>query len=645
YSYGQQVVVTGTLENPPIYEDFDYREYLEGRGVLSVMRTGQIAIRPGMAGSWFTRTLLGLNHQLRLVVERILPQPEAGLLQGVLLGADDALPSEAAADFRTAGLTHILVVSGFNISILMQLILFLAQKAVRRQLALLLALIGITMFGSMVGFTAPVLRAWLMGLLTILAVITGRKAHALTSLAAASLVMTSVNPLMAWSVSFQLSFAATLALILVQPILDRLIRKTSLGKFSGTLTELLTCTLAAQLLTLPLIWHYFGQVSLVALIANILVLPLQPLILYAGAAVTMAGAIWIIAGRVLALLVWPFLRYTILVPHWLAKLPLASVSLPRISLPGMIAFYAAGAVLLYLLSRQPEVRSGPVTSRLNLKPWLLSGGLVVVFISISSLAAALPDGKVHIAVLDVGQGDAILITTPGGSNVLIDGGVDGLTLRSRLGEMLPLSKHQIELVIATHGDADHIGGLVDLPRYYRIMQAGVPPDLGASSAAGAWEASFASEQIPQSTLNRGDIIQLDSGLTLEVLNPADGTATDSNASSLVLRLQWGAFSMLLTGDMENETEQSIINQYPNLTTYLLKVAHHGSDSSSSDSFLRAVNPQMAVISVGIGNKLGHPTQLVLDRLAALGCVVWRTDLSGTIEFVTDGKKIQVRSAR
>ncbi|MCE5260349.1 MAG: DNA internalization-related competence protein ComEC/Rec2 [Chloroflexi bacterium] len=644
YEYGQRVTITGSLESPPLYDDFNYREYLASRGVLSVMRKAQIEVRPGNSGNRLTRNLLAANHRLRAITERILPQPESGLLQGVLLGADDALPEDAAETFRIAGLTHILVVSGFNISILMQLILLLANRAVRRQLALILALVGITFFGMLVGFTAPVSRAWLMGMLSIIALLTGRKAHPLTSLAAASLVMTIANPLVLWSVSFQLSFAATLALICVEPVFSRLINSIIGKKTWQTFAELLTTTVAAQLLTLPLIWHYFGQISLVALLANLLVLPLQPLILAAGAAAALVGACWLKAGQLVAYLLWPLLRYTILVPRWFSQLPLASLQLPRMSTFGMVVFYILAGAAVYALSRLNMPSRRTEGEALSPKSWALTCVLVIMIISLGALISSLPDGKTHIAVMDVGQGDAILITTPSGQTVLIDGGVDGLTLRTRLGEALPLNRHNLDMVVATHGDADHIGGLVDLPEYYQIGQVVRPPDLGSSSVAEAWQSAYTAQGVPQQTLSQGAVIQLDDGIALQVLNPA-ADAPSGNATSLVLRLSQGKFTMLLTGDIDSQKEFELLGGGQNLSAYLLKVAHHGSDSSSSELFLREVEPHMAVISVGKGNALGLPKQEVLDRLAASDCRIWRTDQQGTIEFITDGETLQVYTSR
>ncbi|MHB1354603.1 MAG: DNA internalization-related competence protein ComEC/Rec2 [Anaerolineae bacterium] len=648
YSYGQRLVIIGTLETPPILDDFNYREYLEAQGVRSVMLRPKVTLVPGQGGSWLTLVLLTINHRLRTVVEHILPQPEAGLLQGVLLGASKALPADTAESFRLAGLTHILVVSGFNISVLMQLILILAQKALRRQLALGFALAGITAFGLLVGFTAPVVRAWLMGVLTIVALLTGRKAHPLTSLAVASLLMTVLNPLTLWSISFQLSFVATLALIVVDPIISKglkaVIVKTRAGKFWLFLAGLSTTTIAAQLLTLPLIWHYFGQISWVALLSNLLVLPIQPIILAAGAAITALGSIYLAAGRILAYLLWTWLHYCILVTRWLGYLPNASTQLPSLDITWVVVSYLIISLGMYLLHRFVKTPQHLPQLRVDWKPWVAPGVLLTVAVTVWSIGLSLPDGRLHIYFLDVGQGDAILINSPGGRTILVDGGVDGLVLRARLGELLPLNHRTLDLVIATHGDADHILGLVGLPDYYQVQQAARPANLGTSTAAKAWEEEFAMHQIPQVFLARGDIIRIGRDFTIQVLNPEPGNPNSGNASSVVLRAVKGRFNMLLTGDIDDQAEQAILAANLPVAAYVLKVAHHGSDTSSSAEFLDRVRPSLAVISVGKDNTLGHPSAEVLDRLWELNCQIWRTDQQGTIEISTDGRTLQVETA-
>jgi competence protein ComEC len=649
FSYGQRVIITGTPETPPVLNDFNYREYLEAQGVRSVMQRPQVAVLPGQSGDWLTRSLLKVNHRLRTVVELILPQPEAGLLQGILLGTNKALPADVANSFRLTGLTHILVVSGFNISILMQLVLILAQKAFRRQLALGIALAGITLFGLLVGFSAPVIRAWLMGALTIIAILTGRKAHPLTSLATASLIMTAINPLILWSVSFQLTFVATLALIVVDPIISKaftaLIVRVRAGRFWWFLAGLSTTTIAAQLLTLPLIWHYFGQISWVALFANLLILPVQPILLAAGALITAVGSVYLAVGRTLAYLLWPLLRYCIVVTRWFGQLPNASTQLPALNLTWVIISYAIIALGIYLVNRLVTVPRHIPQSKIDWKPWIVPGALLTVAVAVWSISLSLPDGRLHVYFLDVGQGDAILINSPGGRTLLVDGGVDGLILRSRLGETLPLNHRNLDLVIATHGDADHILGLVSLPTYFVVKQAARPPDLGASTAAKAWEEEYAALQIPQVVLVRGAVIHIGNDLAIQVLNPVAGESVSGNAASVVLRVSKGQFSLLLTGDVNDQAEQEMLAANQPVASYVLKVAHHGSGTSSSAEFLDQVNPRLAVISVGLDNKLGHPQAQVLERLTALGCRIWRTDQQGTIEMATDGRTIQVNTTR
>ena len=222
---------------------------------------------------------------------------------------------------------------------------------------------------------------------------------------------------------------------------------------------------------------------------------------------TVVGAFYLQAGRLLAMLLWPLLRYTILIPRWLSNLPFSALELDRISIAGIILLYSAFAAGLYALSKI-KARQPTRSQQWDPKPWLLPAALLLVASALWGFALSLPNGGLRIYMLDVGQGDAILIKSPGGRTILVDGGADGLTLRARLGEALALNQHAIDLVVATHGDADHIGGLVDLPAYYQIGQALRPPELGASTAATAWKTEYVKHAVQQRSLSRGAVIRM-----------------------------------------------------------------------------------------------------------------------------------------
>jgi competence protein ComEC len=255
----------------------------------------------------------------------------------------------------------------------------------------------------------------------------------------------------------------------------------------------------------------------------------------------------------------------------------------------------------------------------------------------------LPDGRLHVWFLDVGQGDAILIQAPDGQQILVDGGPSPSALLDQLGAVLPFWDRSLDLVVLTHPDADHISGLIPLLDRYRVATV-VDTVAPGDKAAESWLAATNAAHVSHQAAARG--MRLTAGaVVLTVLSPNDHGAQfdDGNNSSAVLRLDYGASSALLTGDAEGEAEQAMLDAGLPLRADVLKVGHHGSNASTSPQFLAAVQPRLAVISVGADNRFGHPAPELLQRLK--GIEVLRTDQRGRIELKTDGKAWTVRCER
>jgi competence protein ComEC len=261
----------------------------------------------------------------------------------------------------------------------------------------------------------------------------------------------------------------------------------------------------------------------------------------------------------------------------------------------------------------------------------------------------MPDDKLHVSFLDVGQGDAILIRMPKGQDILLDGGPDPRKINLELGKKLPFWDRTIDLVVCTQPQADHVTGLVDVLQRYKVKQVFEPGVSYNSSIYQEWCNLVEEKQIKQDKAQAGQEIDLGNGTELEVLNPPaslwEGTSDDVDNNGMVLRLSWGQVSFLFTADIREEIEFELIGQRANLKSTVLKVSHHGSKTSTTSQFLATVDPEVAVISVGVDNPFGHPNPEVLERLTdRLGeDNVYRTDEDGTIEFITDGERLWMRN--
>lgn len=287
----------------------------------------------------------------------------------------------------------------------------------------------------------------------------------------------------------------------------------------------------------------------------------------------------------------------------------------------------------------------PRTSR----KWIILS-LVAAAIMVWLFTVTKPDNNLQVSFLDVGQGDAILIQR-GNQQVLIDGGPSPQAIGLGLGEKMPFWDRTIELVVLTHPSADHVTGLVEVLNRYNVKQVLYPDLAYASGIYDEWLKLVQEKGIKCTLAQAGQQIDLGGGVVLEVLNPPSPLLTDTESdidnNGIVLRLSMDEISFLLTADTMWETELEMIHRRTNLNSTVLKVGHHGSDTSTTPQFLAVVNPQIAVISVGADNEYGHPADEVMTRLKekiGMGNI-YRTDEDGTIEVITDGERIWVKKGK
>ncbi len=661
YRYGDQLRISGMLETAPELEGFSYREYLAQRGILSYVRHPRIEKVAAAQGSPFGSLLYSIKDRAYAVIARLMPEPEASLLQGILLGIRSGIPRDLYEDYNDTGTSHIIVISGANIMIVAVLFSKSFGWLMGKQKAYWFTLAGISLYVLLVGADPVVVRAGIMGSLLVTATYLGRRATAYVTLAAATMLLTLINPLTLWNIGFQLSVAATLSLILfttpMEQALTRLcvlfVPRERAERIVRILGSILVVTLAAQVLTLPLVSYHFGRLSVIAPLTNLFILSIQPHIMGWGAVATLVGLVPPLEpiARVIAMVPWLLLAFTNTIVRWMAQWQFAALQISRFHMGWLVALYGLSLGLLWAL-RQPGARARQVWNSVSARTpakALLVISLMAIVLTILALLQQ-PDGRLHVAFLDVGQGDAIFITTPKGQQILVDGGPGTVALTSALGQEMPFWDHDIDLLVLTHADIDHVSGLVGVLERYQI---GGWLDNGAASESKPFQKCqelLKDASIPRQTVKSGDWLHLGRGVDVEVLHPdaelAMGLGADSNNGSVVLRLTWQEASFLLTGDLEAEGESHLMQSGQALSADVLKISHHGSGGASTEDFLAAVAPSYAVISAGAENKFNHPDPVVLERLDQLGAVqILRTDEQGTVEFITDGHRMWVSTER
>ncbi len=656
YAYGDELQVEGELETPPEFEDFSYRAYLARQGVHTMIRYGRITLLSEGHGDPFHRALFALKGRLQSTIARLYPEPSASLLTGILLGIETGIPSSLMESFNKTSTTHIIAISGFNIAVLAGAIGRLTRRFFGIYKSALVSLVAVFLYTILVGADAAVVRAAIMGGLSLLALIAGRRAYALASLALSALLMTVWNPLLLWDVGFELSFAATLGLVLLVPplsagleaLLTRFLSRERARATVRFLSEPLVVTLAAQLAVWPLTTYYFHRFSLVSPLSNFLIVPAQPAVMILGGVSTLVGFLHPCLGQPIAWVAWLFLAYTITAVEVTAGLPIVSLEVSHFGAGFLGLYYACLAAVVLVATRGPVgVREVWQRFSQGLSTKVGVGVLAVVMMLTWIAALQMPDGRLHVVFFDVGQGDAIFILCPDGKQILVDGGPSPSAVLSRLGRELPFWDRSLDLVILTHPQDDHLTGLVEVLARYDVEEVIDSGQECDSAACDAWEELVEGKGVGYRRGRAGMRIGLSDGVRLDVLHPPERllahTTSDTNNNSVVLRLTYGHFSLLLTGDVEQEGEEVLLASGQPLTSLVLKVPHHGAATSLTLPFLQAVNPELAIISVGADNDFGHPHKATLEKLQ--GMPTHRTDLQGSIELVSDGERYWVMMER
>jgi len=668
YRYGDLLEMKGRLESPRAPDEegeFDFREYLARQGVYSVIsRPSEIALVSSGQKPKPMELIYRLRGSMSQALAQALPEPQCSLAKAMLLGQRGSLSPEIRQHFSRTGTAHLLAISGVHVSIVAGIALSAGVWAFGRQRPtyLLLALVVVWLYTMLSGMLPSAIRAAIMGSLWLYADWIGRPRSAFTALTCAAAIMLAANPLLLRNIGFQLSFVAMGGLVFLTPIFQSWGKKlfgNQEGEVSSSASFVIgSCavTLGAVVATLPLIAYYFGLISLVGLPATFLTLPAIPGIILSAALVGIVGIFAPPVAGILGWVSWLFITYVLKVVELFAAIPFAAVDI-EIGAPVVAAYYGIIIAALWLPGKWNRLIGSisKMTDHLGAMPeiaknlslrWIIPP-LAVVAILIWIAALTVPDDRLQIFVLDVGQGDSILIQR-GNRQILVDGGPSAQELIYHLGDKLPFWDRTIELLVLTHHDADHITGLVEVLRRYNVEKVLTGGQKRDSDIYREWRKLIEERGVERIIAQVGQQIAMGEGVELTVLHPAPALLEEAslNNTSVVLRLTHGNFSLLLTGDIEREAEEHLLAQDVKLRATVLKVAHQGSNTSTTPQFLSEVKPMFAAISVGADNPFGHPADEVVERLQeAVGEErLYLTSEDGTIAFITDGVKLWVETS-
>ena len=614
------------------------------RGIDAAATTRAVAVTGGGSLVEALRARIGDD------LERVIPAPAGGLAAAIVVGLRERVDERLADAFTATGLGHVVALSGWNVAIAMAVADRLLRRypAPRRRVLLIAIAIG---YGLFAGASASVIRASLMAAAALVGASSGRPGSGAVALAHAVLGLLLLDPAIAYDPGFRLSALATAGLLAKSQ--DWSMRALQAGNALPSplravwlrIAEEVAVALAAQAATLGVVIALFGRIALWSIPLTLAIAPFV-------APATGAALIAVLAGELASFAPQLNLFATIAAAPaaalfaamaWIAEagntLPLGGITVPRdATLPVGAALGILGVALLRrnvpTLIDRPNNHLNEERSRGRRSAALAGAALIAATVLLQGGAAA-PADALRISILDVGQGDAILVESRG-ARMLIDGGPDPARLSAELDRIVPSWDRRIDLVIATHPHEDHLAGLPRLADRYRVRSVAGAEERGTGPAITSWKSLLAVRKLPYATLTAGDRFSVGAA-KISVLWPDKDTIASPPANggrslndrSIVLRLDIPGFSALFTGDAESDVDGRIATRIGSPVD-LLKSPHHGSATSSSRALVSAAKARISIVSAGKGNPYGHPAATTLERLGELGGTVVRTDRDGTI---------------
>jgi len=631
------------------------RERARVRGIQAAARTYSVTLLSRGGPLEWLRARIGDD------LERVIPAPAGGFAAAIVVGLRERVDERLADAFTATGLGHVVALSGWNVAITMAV----ADRALRRfsLRRRRWSLIVIALFyGLLAGASASVIRASVMSAAALVAASSGRRGAGAVALSHAVLALLILDPAIAYDAGFRLSALATAGLLAksadwsraaasLTPHLPRLLQRPW-----SVIAEDVAVSFAAQAATIGVVIALFGRVALWSVPLTLLIAPLIPAATGASLLAILAGEIaplftgpLSLAPSILALPASALFRTAAWIAEMGAQLPLTDLVVPR------TATFAVGAGLsllglMTLMRREssPAQQTTEPTLGVSRRISAAAGVFILLVSSLLSSSSSATPSSLRISVLDVGQGDAILVELEG-RRMLIDGGPDPARLSVELDALIPSWDRKIDVLVASHPHEDHLAGLPRLLDRYQIRSILGAETRGGGPASASWSELLLHRQVSYHTVTTGTSFMLGSA-RLEVLwpdqaalkyEPSDGGSALNNRS-IVLRLDMSGFSALFTGDIESDID-ALIARRLGAPVDLLKAPHHGGATASSRSLLQIADPRLSVISVGEQNSYGHPAVATVDRLGERGGSVLRTDRDGTVSVTVNADGIKVKT--
>lgn len=622
--YGDSLYIEGEFKQPEEarnYKGYNYKQYLKTKKIIGTVELEKVKILKSSNGSF----IHNIQKYIRDTINGTLTDEEGNLLLAILLGDKDKLSEDIQESFKTSNLSHMLAVSGAHVSyIILGLTYVLQNSIIGKKNGKIVCIIFLLAFMAITNFTPSVTRACIMAVLTLFSSIIYRKSDVYTNISVAALITLIFNPYSLLDLGFQLSYGGTIGIII---FIKRIQEKKSNSKVINYIKQMALVSIYANIIIIPIMMYHFNTVSFTFIISNIMASPILGIIVITGFLFIIASITVKPLTRLIAIFIKPILSILIKISQICSKLPFSNILVVTPYMFNVISYYA---IILYCIKSKKNNKCKIIIC------------LLIVLILINFIIYIFPQ-KLRIFFIDVGQGDSTLIITPDKKTVLIDGGgSDSFDVGEKvlLPYLLDRRILKIDYVLISHFDTDHCGGILTIMEKVKVKNIIISEQAEHSENYERFKKLMIHKKIRLIEVKKGDKIKIGRYSEFKILFPTSRLLSENplNNNSIVAQFNYNNFKMLFTGDIEKLAEQQILKtEKAEIRADILKVAHHGSKTSSIPEFIKAVRPKIALIGVGKNNTFGHPNQQTIKNLENIKCRIYRTDLQGEIIIKIDQK--------
>lgn len=629
--YGDSLYIEGEFKQPEEarnYKGYNYKQYLKTKKIIGTVELEKAKILKSSNGSF----IHNIQKYIRDTINGTLTDEEGNLLLAILLGDKDKLSEDIQESFKTSNLSHMLAVSGAHVSyIILGLTYVLQNSIIGKKNGKIVCIIFLLAFMAITNFTPSVTRACIMAILTLFSSIIYRKSDVYTNISVAALITLIFNPYSLLDLGFQLSYGGTIGIII---FIKRIQEKKSNSKVINYIKQMALVSIYANIIIIPIMMYHFNTVSFTFIISNIMASPILGIIVITGFLFIIASITVKPLTRLIAIFIKPILSILIKISQICSKLPFSNILVVTPYMFNVISYYA---IILYCIKSKKNNKCKIIIC------------LLIVLILINFIIYIFPQ-KLRIFFIDVGQGDSTLIITPDKKTVLIDGGgSDSFDVGEKvlLPYLLDRRILKVDYVLISHFDTDHCGGILTIMEKVKVKNIIISEQAEHSENYERFKKLMIHKKIRLIEVKKGDKIKIGRYSEFKILFPTSRLLSENplNNNSIVAQFNYNNFKMLFTGDIEKLAEQQILKtEKAEIRADILKVAHHGSKTSSIPEFIKAVRPKIALIGVGKNNTFGHPNQQTIKNLENIKCRIYRTDLQGEIIIKIDQKgRMNVKS--